>query len=129
MTPEAAIYDFMNGFGIPAYPSSSVPEQDGPGWQGFPYFTYDLAVGDWTGGEVNMPVSLYDRTSSEKALNDRVRELSHVIGEGGTMLHCDDGVVWLKRGYPWAQSVSISEEDSEVKRRYINIDMEFFTTP
>lgn len=127
MTPEAAIYQFLSGFGIPAYASSSVPDQDGPMWEGFPYLTYDLVVGEWGKTEVNMPVNLFDRTSSEKRLNDKVREISQRLGYGGTTVRCDGGMLWLKKGSPWAQAMTIEGEDDMVKRRYININIEYLT--
>ena len=127
MTPEAAIYQFLSGFGIPAYASSSVPDQDGPMWEGFPYLTYDLVLGEWGKTEVNMPVNLFDRTSSEKKLNDKVREISQAIGLGGTTVKCDGGMLWLKKGSPWAQAMTIEGEDDMVKRRYININIEYLT--
>lgn len=127
MTPEAAIYQWLNGFGIPAYASTSVPDQDGPLWEGFPYLTYDLVLGEWGKTEVNMPVNLFDRTASEKKLNDKVREISHALGYGGTTVPCDGGMLWLKKGSPWAQAMSIEGEDDDVKRRYININIEFLT--
>lgn len=125
MTPEAAIYQFMNSFGIPAYSEASVPDQNAPEWQGFPYLTYQLVIGEWMDGEVNMPVNLYDRTTSEKTLNTKVREMSNAIGRGGITLPCDGGMLWVKKGSPWAQAMNIEGEDEMVKRRYININIEF----
>ena len=78
MKPEAAIYAFMNGFSIPAYASSSVPDQTSPEWQGFPYITYDLVVGQWMRGEVNMPVNVWYRTDSEAEPNAKVREIAEL---------------------------------------------------
>lgn len=127
MTPEAAIYQWLSRFGIPAYASTSVPDQDGPLWEGFPYLTYDLVLGEWGRTEVNMPVNLFDRTASEKKLNDKVREIAQAIGYGGTTVPCDGGMLWLKKGSPWAQAMSIEGEDDDVKRRYININIEFLT--
>lgn len=125
MTPEAAIYAFMNGFSIPAYASSSVPDQTSPEWQGFPYITYDLVLGEWGQPEVNMPVNVWYRTDSEALPNAKVREISQAIGMGGVLLHCDGGALWLKKGSPWAQAMTIEGEDEKVKRRYININIEF----
>lgn len=127
MTPEAAIYQWLSGFGIPAYMASSVPDQDGPMWQGFPYITYDLVIGNWGGAEVNMPVNLFDRTESEAKLNAKVRQISEELGIGGVTIPCDGGMLWLKKGSPWAQSMLIEGEDEGVKRRYININIEFLT--
>lgn len=122
VTPEAAIYNFMNSFGIPAMPSSSVPHD-----QGFPYITYDLALGEWLGGEVNMPTNVWYRTESESQPNAKVREIYEAIGLSGITVPCDHGVLWLKRGSPWAQAIVIEGENEGVKRRYLNIDIEFIT--
>lgn len=122
VTPEAAIYKFMNGFGIPAMPSSSVPHD-----QQFPYITYDLALGEWLGGDVNMPVNVWYKTESEALPNAKVRDIYEEIGMSGVTVACDNGLLWVKRGSPWAQAVSIDGENEGVKRRYVNINIEFMT--
>lgn len=127
MTPEAAIYGFLNDFSIPAYASSSVPDQSSPEWQGFPYITYDLVLGEWGQPEVNMPVNVWYRTDSEALPNAKVREISQAIGMGGVTLPCDGGMLWVKKGSPWAQAVTVEGEDEKVKRRYININIEYLT--
>ena len=123
MTPEAAIYKFLAGFGIPAYASSSTPDQ-----AEFPYITYDLVLGSWGRTEVNVPVNVWYRTDSEAVPNAKVREIAEAIGLGGVTVPCDDGMLWIKKGSPWAQSVTIDGEDEKVKRRYVNINIEFLTT-
>lgn len=120
MTPEAAVYTFLSSFGIPAYAASSVPDQ-----ATFPYLTYDLVLGEWGQPEVNMPVNVWYRTDSEALPNAKVREISKAIGMGGVLLHCDGGALWLKKGSPWAQAMTVEGEDEKVKRRYININIEF----
>lgn len=127
MTPEAAIYQFLSGFGMPAYASSSVPDQDSPEWQGFPYITYDLVLGEWGEPEVNMPVNVWYRTDSEAIPNAKVREISQAIGMGGITLPCDGGMLWVKKGSPWAQAVTVEGEDEKIKRRYVNINIEYLT--
>ena len=122
MTPEAAIYTFLSGFSIPAYASSSVPDQ-----AEFPYITYDLVVGEWGEPEVNMPVNIWYRTESEAQPNAKVREISRALGMGGVTLPCDGGMLWLKKGSPWAQAMTVDGEDEKVKRRYVNINIEFLT--
>ena len=122
MTPEAAIYQFLSGFGIPAYASSSVPDQ-----AEFPYITYDLSLGYWGQTEVNMPVNVWYRTESEAEPNAKVREFSDTLGIGGVTVPCDGGMLWLKRGEPWVQAMVIEGEDEKVKRRYVNINIEFLT--
>lgn len=122
MTPEAAIYQWLSGFGIPAYASAAVPDQ-----AEFPYITYDLVVGVWMRGEVNMPVDVWYRTDSEAAPNAKVREIGEAIGLGGVTVPCDGGMLWLKKGSPWAQAMTVEGEDEKVKRRYVNINIEYLT--
>ena len=123
MTPEAATYSFLSGFGIPAYAASSTPEQ-----AQFPYITYDLVIPGGLGdGEAMMTANVWYRTESEAVPNAKVREIYQAIGAGGVTLPCDGGMLWLKRGNPWAQSVNVSGEDEKVKRRYLNIDVEYLT--
>lgn len=123
VTPEAAIYQFMSSFGIPAYPASSVPSD-----ATFPYLTYDLAIGEFLEPEVNMPVNVWYRTESEAAPNAKVREMFTRIGLGGVTIRCDNGLIWVKRGSPWAQAMNVEGEDEMVKRRYVNINLEYLIT-
>lgn len=118
MTPEAAIYQFFSGFGIPAYASSSVPTE-----AEYPYLTYDLAVGSWLDGEVNITVNLWYYGGSEAAPNEKARQIGAAIGFGGKTLPCDGGFVWLKKGAPFCQSMT--EDNDNVRRRYINISAEY----
>ena len=120
MTPEAAIYQWMSSFGIPAYAATSTPHD-----AEFPYITYDLVEGDWGGPEVNMPVNVWYRTDSEAAPNAKVREMRDALKFGGVTLPCDGGMLWLKQGSPWAQSVRVEGEDEKVKRRYVNVNVEY----
>lgn len=122
MTPEAAIYQFMSSFGIPAYAATATPSD-----AEFPYITYDLVLGEWMQGEVNMPVNVWYRTDGEAEPNAKVREMSNRI-DGGVMLACDGGFVWVKKGSPWAQAVRVEGEDDKVKRRYVNVNLEYLTT-
>lgn len=120
MTPEAAIYQFMSGFKIPAYAATSTPSD-----AQFPYITYDLVLGEWLQGEVNMPVNVWYRTDSESQPNAKVREMSKALGDGGVTIPCDGGILWLKKGTPWAQAVRVEGEDDKIKRRYVNVNVEY----
>ena len=124
MTPEAALHSFLSGFGIPAYAAASTPDQ-----ADFPYITYVLAVsGGWDAGEVAVRVDVWYRTESEAAPNAKVREMYLAIGAGGVTVPCDWGMLWIKRGSPWAQAVGSDSGDDMVKHRYVNIDVEYLVT-
>lgn len=123
MTPEAAIYQYLNEFGIPAYAATATPSD-----AEFPYITYDLVLGDWLSGEVNMPVNVWYRTDSEAEPNAKVRQIANSLGLSGITILCDNGMLWLKKGSPWAQAVRVEGEDDKVKRRYINVNVEYLVT-
>lgn len=119
-TKAAAIQSFMGSFGIPAYPVTSVPDDAET-----PYLTYTLAVGAWEDGETNVPVDLWYRGESEAGPNAMAERISRRIGMGGVQLPCDSGTVWIKRGSPFSQTVL--DEDNHVKRRLINLSVEYNT--
>lgn len=121
MTKAEALYAFFSSFGIPAYASSAVPED-----AVFPWLTYDLSTSAWESGEVSLTVNLWYYTTSEAVPNAKAEELSKAIGLGGKLIPCDEGVIWLKRGSPWCQSLQ-DDSDSRIKRRYINITAEYMT--
>ena len=120
MTKGAALQSFFDSI-MTSYAASSVP--DNATW---PYLTYDFITSAWDGGEVGLTVNMWFRTTSEKEPNAAVDKLSKAIGLGGVQIPCDDGVIWLKRGSPWAQSLT-DETDKTIKRRYINVTAEYLT--
>ena len=120
MTKGAALQSFFNSI-MTSYAASSVPDN-----ATLPYLTYELITSAWNGGEVGLTVNMWFRTTSEKEPNEAVDKLSKAIGVGGVQFPCDDGVIWLKRGSPWAQSLT-DETDKTIKRRYINVTAEYLT--
>jgi hypothetical protein len=124
MTKASALYNFFSSFGIEAYEETLVPTgEEAPK---FPYLTYQL-VTDSFDNEVIIPVSLWYRSeASLLALNSKTEEISQRIGRGGVFLDCDGGKIWIKRGSPFAQTMS-DPEDNTIRRKYINITAEFLT--
>lgn len=124
MTKASALYNFFSSFGIEAYEETLVPTgEEAPK---FPYLTYQL-VTDSFDNEVLIPVSLWYRSeASLLALNTKTDEISQRIGRGGVFLDCDGGKIWIKRGSPFAQTMS-DPEDNTIRRKYINITAEFLT--
>ena len=123
MTKEAALYNFWSMFGLPAYEENSVPS--GEDVAEFPYITYQV-VTDSFGNDVAMAGSVWYRSTSWKEANAKAQEISNVLGSGGVTLACDGGIIWLRRGVPFAQSMG-DESDDLIKRKYINITAEFIT--
>lgn len=122
MTKEAALYAFFSTFGIPAYAETSVPSD-----AEFPYLTYSLTTAAFGEGDVNITVNLWYYTDSETVVNAKAREIGTVIGRGGRIVFCDDGAIWIKRGSPFSQAVEGQGDNDKIKRRYINVDLEYIT--
>lgn len=124
MTKASALYNFFSSFGIEAYDETLVPTGDEA--PKFPYLTYQL-ITDSFDNEAIIPVSLWYRSeASLLALNTKTEEISQRIGRGGVFLDCDGGKIWIKRGSPFAQTMS-DPEDNTIRRKYINITAEFLT--
>ncbi len=121
MTKEAALQQFFGGFGMAAYPSTSVPND-----AIFPYLTYEVITSAFEEGEVSLTVNLWYYTAQEGPPNAKARELAAAIGRGGRLLRCDGGGIWLKRGSPWCQSLA-DEASRNIKRRQLNMTAEYLT--
>lgn len=120
MTKNEALFAWFNQF-MTFYRASSVPSD-----VTFPYGTYEYVSGSWDDGGVGMTVNMWFYTDSEAEPDEKEMELSKRIGYGGTLIPCDDGYIWLKRGSPWCQSL-VYQNDPAIKCRYINITAEYLT--
>ena len=120
MTKAAAIYQFWNSFGLKAYEENTVPDD-----AVFPYIAYQL-VTDSFDREIQLTASIWYRNESWTGINAKTEEISQRISRGGKIIPCDGGVIWLKRGQPFAQSMG-DESDNLIKRKYLNITAEFLT--
>lgn len=123
MTKEAALYNFWSMFGLPAYEENTVPTgEDGAE---FPYITYQV-VTDSFGNDVALTGSVWYRSTSWKEANAKAQEISNILSRGGVTIACDGGIIWLRRGVPFAQSMG-DDSDDLIKRKYINLVAEFMT--
>lgn len=121
MTKAAALQKFFSAFGISAYPSNAVPDETV-----FPWLTYEASFGYLEDGEIPIAVHLYYHTTSEVVPNEKVEEIGQAIGRGGTVIPCDDGAIWIKRGTPFCTSQTDADRP-EIKHRYMNLTLEYLT--
>lgn len=120
MTKAAALQAYFAQF-LPSYAASAVPDD-----VIFPYLTYELITSAFEEGEVGMTVNLWYYTTSEAAPNAKANEISADLSRGPRVLECDEGLIWLKRGSPWCQSLR-DDTDPMIKRRYLNMTIEYMT--
>lgn len=119
MNITQALHTYFDNF-ITAYPAHAVPDD-----VIFPWLTYEVITAYFGDQPVGITVNMWFRTDSEKIPNDKVREFRRYIEEND-MIECDEGYIWVKPGSPWAQSLS-DDTDPYIKRRYINITLEYLT--
>lgn len=120
MTKDEAIYSFYSGFGLPAYDENTVPEGSA-----LPYITYSVST-DSIGNIVILSASLWYRSTSWGAIQDKADEIAAAIGYGGKIIKIDNGYLWLVKGSPFAQRMS-EPSDKMVRRIVLNISAEFLT--
>lgn len=120
MTKDKALHAWFSDFMV-SFPLTSVPED-----VLFPYLTYEPVFDTWDSGEVGLAVNLWFYTESEAFPNAKALELSRRIGPGGVFVKCDGGYIWIKRGTPFCQSLR-DDASPDIKRRYINLSVEYLT--
>ena len=121
MTKEQALLKFFNSFGIIGRRNTAVP--DGVA---FPYLTFDTPISSFDEDPVSITLNLYFYTDSEAVPDAKAEEIRQAIGMGGKLLRCDGGMIWLKWGSPWCQTL-VDDTNPNIKRRYINITAEYLT--
>lgn len=121
MTKEQALHQFFNSFDIIGYRNTAVPDD-----VIFPFLTYDVPLSSFEEESVSITLNLYYYTDSEAVPDAKAEEIRKEIGMGGKLLKCDGGLIWLKWGSPWCQSL-VDDTNKSIKRRYINITAEFLT--
>ena len=119
-TKTAALQAWLEGFGLPVYRDSSVPTS-----ARMPYITYSLSLGMFGEGECYASVDVWYRTASEAVPTAKAEEIGRDLGLGGRVLACEGGAMWVKRGEPFCQAMA--DEDDAVKRRTINLSIEYMT--
>ena len=123
MTKDRALFEWFQQFSMPFYPVTALPPAEDIT---FPYGTYEPVFG-YNGDITHPTVNIYYLTESEVTPNNKAAEIGEVIGMGGTLVKCDEGLMWIKRGSPFVQGIN-DPDNSNIKRRLISIAIEFLTT-
>lgn len=119
MTKAQALFSFWSGFNLPAYDETTVPE-DAP----FPRLTFEAAE-DSFGREIALTASVWDYSTSWNVVEQKAAEIGQRITMGGITVPYDGGVMWLKRGTPFAQRMA--DDNDSVRRIVINASAEFIS--
>ena len=114
-----AIHSFWSSFNLTAYDEASVPD----GAQ-LPYITYTADI-DSLDNTIILNADVWYQSHSWEEISNKVDEIDAQLSNNGVRIQCDEGYLWIVRGSPFAQR--INEENSEIKRIYVNTLAEFLT--
>ena len=118
MNKAQALHSFWNSFGIPAYESTTVNDEN----TGDFYITYEV-VTDSLDKAVPMSASIWQRNSTSwESVSLKAEQISDALVQVKS-IPLDTGYLYITRGQPFAQRVA--DEDESTRRIYINIIAEF----
>lgn len=119
MDKAQTLQEFWSGFGMEAYDENTVPSN-----AFLPRLTYNVTLDSFE-NTVAMSASLWYRSTSWAEITKKSEEISKAIGQGGKIIKCDGGYVWIKRGSPFSQRMA--DPDDSIRRIYLNIEVDFLT--
>lgn len=122
MNKAQAIQEFWSGFGLTAWDSTTVPTGDRA--PDLPYITYNVTT-DRLDSDIQLSGSVWYYSNSWREAELKVAEIAESLGVGGKVIKLDDGYLWLRIGYPFAQR--LSDENDMIRRIYVTINAEFLT--
>jgi len=118
MDKSQAIHSFWNSYGIPAYETATVPDEN----RGDFYITYDVAT-DSLNKPITMSASIWKlNTLSWSEISQKAEQISDDLIQV-KCIPLDIGYLYVTRGQPFAQRMS--DETDTTRRIYINIMAEF----
>lgn len=118
MNKYEALDTFWNGFNIPAYDVNTLPDD-----VEMPYILYEVGVGGLN-DDIPLSASLWYFSTSWRDITLKSEEINRYIGLGGVSQPYDGGVIWIRRGFPFAQRMS-EPGNNAVRRIVLNVTVEF----
>lgn len=109
---------FFGGFGLPAYPEDTVPED-----AELPYITYSMAQPEWN-QKASMYARVWDRSRGNSRILRAADQITHAIGEG-LKLSLDGGYLVLWPETPLVQIMV----DGDTRWAYINLSVNVYQMP
>ena len=123
MNKAQAIHEFWSSFQLKAIDEASsydtamsLPDK---------YITYEVQTANF-GEPVSLSASLWYRSTSWAEISQKADEIAAAIGYGGKVISVDDGYIWVKLGSPFARRMAV-DQDSSIRRIYLNITVDFLT--
>lgn len=119
MDKEQALHSFFSQFGVTAYDANTVPED-----AALPYITYEV-ITDNFGAQNVIAASIWDRSTSWEGVINILHKVENTLGYGGQTINYTNGLLWVKRGMPFAQRMN--DTDDSIRRIVINLEIEYLS--
>lgn len=122
MTKTEALHSFFSSFGLPAFPSGEVVEDNDEKNKkaSMPYLTYTKGVAS----SYECTVHLYYYTESELVPDKKAEEICERLRNGGEHVNYDGGTAWVTTSSPeWFSSPD--DTDRNYKHRIINLSIDY----
>lgn len=119
MDKSVALHRMWSSFSLPAYDMNVIPED-----AVFPYITYEVSLNGFD-DQTFMNASIWYNSDSWEEISKKTEEISEYIGYGGVTLPYDGGLLWVKRGSPFAQRMS--DPNYGIRRMLISVVVEFLS--
>lgn len=123
MDKYQAIQSFWSGFGWDAFNEHTVPDNAFNTRDG--YITYAVTEAEF-GYPVQTNASIWQRSAGWTGVLTKAKQIERELSNGGKLIPCDEGVIWIKMGAPFAQT--LMDVDDSVRRVYLTLEVEFLTT-
>lgn len=117
MNKWQAIQSFWESFDLPTYDENSVPDDATA-----PYITYSAETADFE-NVILLTGSIWYRSESWEGISLKADEIASSLKK---LIKLDNGYLFITRGSPFAQRMK--DTDETVKRIYINLMCEFYTS-
>ncbi|MBQ6413027.1 MAG: hypothetical protein IJI19_06080 [Ruminococcus sp.] len=118
MDKAQALYSFWSSFGLTAYDEQTIPDNAQT-----PYITFETNT-DSLDQPLALTASLWYRDTSWATISEKAEAIAAHIGRGGSVVHYDDGALWITRRAPFAQRIADPNDDG-IRRIYMNINAEY----
>lgn len=117
MNKLQALNSFWNDFGLTAYDETAVPDT-----ATLPYITYQTVI-DSFDKTVSSTASLWYYGSTLTDISIKTLQIDYALNRNGVIVNYDNGAMWVRKGEPFAQRMSDSND--MIKRVILNVIIEF----
>ena len=122
MDKAQAIHQFWSSFGLTAIDEQSA--YDTTIELPTNYITYEVQTAN-LGESVALTASLWYKSTSWAGITQKSDAIAEFIGWGGKLYPIDNGYMWIKQGFPFAQRMAVEQDN--IRRILMNISVDYLS--